>query len=76
MPTYSKMPSQVFEFTQAVASDTWVILHNMKMYPIVDVFVEFQGESQKILPSAVTYTDANTCTISFSTPFAGKATLS
>jgi 3-oxoacyl-ACP reductase-like protein len=73
---HSQLPSQVFEHTQAVASASWVIVHNMGMYPIVDVFVDYQGESQKILPKSVAYTNPNTCTITFSVPLTGKATLS
>lgn len=71
-----QLPSQVFEYTQAVASTSWVIAHGMGMYPIVDVFVDYQGESQKILPRSVAYTNTNTCTITFSQPLTGKATLS
>jgi hypothetical protein len=64
-----------FEFTQVTPSDTWVIAHNLDIYPIIDVYVDDNGEQQKIIPLTVEYTDANTCTVTFSNPESGLAIL-
>ena len=64
-----------YTHTQDDAATEWTIVHNCGGYPIVDVYTEYDGEMVKIMPSAVTYVDANTCTITFSTPRSGFATV-
>lgn len=61
--------------TQSDASDTWTIVHGVGGYPIVDAYTTKDGELLKIIPSAVTYVDANTCTLTFTVPFSGYATV-
>lgn len=61
------------EHIQAVASDTWTVIHNLKMYPIIDVFVEVDGNVHKIIPAGVEYTDMNSCVVTFSSPQVGHA---
>jgi hypothetical protein len=65
----------VFRHEQASASATWTIVHKLHDYPIIDVFVNYNGEIHKIIPSQVTYTDEDTVTISFTTPYSGFATV-
>ena len=62
-----------FEYTQVEASTSWTVVHNLGLYPSVDVFVTYNGVSQKIIPASVTYTDANTCVIGFSVARSGTA---
>lgn len=67
--------AKTYEHVQTSASTTWVIVHNLNLYPVVDIFVDHEGEKHKILPLSVEYTNANTCTITFSTPRTGLATV-
>ena len=68
-------PTEMFQFEQSTPSDTWVLVHNLKDYPIVDVYVMHEGELQKMLPNEVVYTDLDTCTILFTQPYSGYATV-
>lgn len=68
-------PVTFYRHVQESAAATWTIPHGLLSYPIVDVYVDYEGQVQKILPSAVTYTDANTVTVTFSEPKAGFATV-
>ena len=65
----------IFQYTQEAASDTWVIEHNLGTYPAIDVYVEHLGDMQKILPLGVAYDSPNQCTVTFSTPRTGLATV-
>ncbi len=65
----------VYTHAQATASDTWTISHNLKDYPIVDVYVDYGGVTQKIIPANIEYVDLDTCTVTFTTPYAGYATV-
>ena len=60
-----------FEFTQNVASDEWVIEHNLDKYPSVNV-VDSAGT---IITGEVTYLSNNVLKINFQASFAGKAYL-
>lgn len=60
-----------FCFEQSVASDEWIILHNLHKYPSVTV-VDSAGT---IITGEVTYLDATMLKINFRAPFAGKAYL-
>lgn len=64
-----------YTHTQDTADTLWTIVHNAGGYPIVDAYTVHNGETIKIMPAAVTYVDANTCTLTFSTPRAGFATV-
>jgi hypothetical protein len=70
-----KTIGQSFEYYQDTPSATWVLEHHMGMYPILDVYVDHNGEKQKILPLAVEYTNANVCTVRFSSPITGRVAL-
>jgi hypothetical protein len=56
---------------QIGASSLWVITHNLGKYPSVTV-VDSGGS---VVVGDVTYTSLNSLTISFSSPFGGKAFL-
>lgn len=73
MAQLNRRVGTVFKYTQDVPSASWTVAHYLHGYPIVDVYVSYNGQMQKIIPSAVTYVDENTCIISFSTPYAGFA---
>ena len=61
-----------FEHHQSTPSTTWVVTHNLKRKPIVDVYIYVAGEQTRVLPS-ITYDDLSTCTISFTDPQSGFA---
>lgn len=77
------MPGKIFHPTvyrhdQPSASDTWVVAHNLggngsTGVPIVDVFVNYDGELQKIIPSRIEIIDANNVEIGFTVPYDGYA---
>lgn len=71
----SQQIARTFEFAQLTPSSTWVIQHNLNQYPIIDIFVQYEGEMQKVMPVSLQYTDANSCVVQFSTPLAGIATV-
>lgn len=74
----SLIPTLLMQYThdQTTPSTLWSINHNLGVYPAVDVYVEHNGEIQKIMPLAVTYVDAMTCEVAFSTARAGTAIIS
>lgn len=61
-----------FIFEQEIASDTWVITHNLNKYPSFTV-VDSAGQAQ--LPDEAKYDNSNQITIKFASSFAGKAFL-
>lgn len=68
-------PLTVSKFVQAAPAATWNINHGLGGYPVLDVYITANGSVQKVLPQAVTYVDDNNCTVTFSTPLAGFATI-
>jgi hypothetical protein len=68
-------PAITYEHTQDTASDTWVIQHKLNLYPVIDVLVDYGGQRQKIIPSSVEYTSSMICTVTFTEPFTGVATV-
>ena len=60
-----------FIFEQAVASDTWVVTHNLNKFP--SVFVQDSAGTQFLAP--VYYNSANQLTISMNGSTTGKAYL-
>ena len=58
--------------TQGVASDTWIINHNLGFYPNLTV----QDSAGTIYEGEITYTDSVSLTVTFSSAFSGKAYLS
>jgi len=74
-PQLTKVLASVHRHVQTTASDTWVVAHNLQQYPAVDIYIDYLGEKHRILPLDVVYNDANTCTITFSVPRTGFATV-
>ena len=62
---------KTYVFTQATASDTWEIKHNLYKYPSVSIV----DSGDNIVYGDVQYIDMNTCICRFSVPFSGKAYL-
>lgn len=60
-----------FVFSQDVAATVWVIVHNLGKHPSVTV-VDSAGS---VVEGDVQYTSLNSCTLTFSAMFAGKAYL-
>ncbi len=56
-----------FVFTQVVASDTWVINHNLNKYCSVDI----ADNSQKLIQAEVHWVNTNTIILKFNLPVAG-----
>ena len=61
-----------FIFTQGVAASVWDITHDMNKFPSVEVVDT--GENS-ILGFQINYVNSNRLTLTFITPFAGKAYL-
>ena len=69
-------PVTSYSHTQTDASTLWTIVHNLGSYPIVDVYTTADDASvQKILPAGVSYVDANTVQVTFTSARAGFATV-
>ena len=66
-------PARVsYNHVQGVASNSWVIVHNLHFYPNVTV----QDSAGNIVEGEITYTNSDSLTITFSTAFSGEAYLS
>ena len=65
---------QAYNHDQASGSSAWVVSHNLNTDAVaVDVFIDFGGNLEKILPLSVDVTDNNTLTINFSSAQTGEA---
>jgi hypothetical protein len=65
--------SQVsYTHTQGATSNTWSIAHNLDFYPTVQIF----DSASNLVEGAVSHTDANNLTLTFSAAISGKAYLS
>lgn len=64
--------SKIYDFTQEVAATTWIVVHNLDGYPVVDAVL---STGEKILPQTVVYVDSNSIEINFSSAQAGTARL-
>jgi hypothetical protein len=61
-----------FVHTQASASTTWAVTHNLKFYPNVSIV----DSALSHVMGEVTYINENSLTVSFTSAFSGKAFLS
>jgi hypothetical protein len=61
--------------TQSSPATTWTITHNLGRPPVCEVVVQYNGESQVILPKQVIHTSANEVQIVFSVARSGTARL-
>jgi hypothetical protein len=64
--------SKTYIYEQAIASDTWVINHNLHKQPQIYI-VDSSGNVQ--IPDEIDVNDENTITVKFIAPFTGKAYL-
>ena len=64
-----------YDHVQSEAAAIWTINHNLGGYPIADAYVLYDGDLQRIIPAAVTYVNENTCTMTFSIPRTGFASV-
>ena len=61
-------------FEQKEPSDLWLIDHSCG-FPNVDIFIEENGRTEKMLPMSVKYVSESRCEVRFTRPFAGIAKL-
>lgn len=73
--TLSRRIATVFNHTQSTPSTTWSLEHNLKDYPLIDVYIDVDGGIQKIIPLEISYVDMNNCIITFSSPQTGYASV-
>lgn len=64
-----------YQHYQTVASNTWVIKHNLNAFPIIDVMVMDSNALRKILPLDILVIDLNTVEVHFTTARVGQARL-
>lgn len=64
-----------FTHNQTVPSTTWTVNHNLGHKPVGDVWVDYNGGKEKILPYAVIHIDDNTMQIVFTTAYSGAVRL-
>lgn len=69
--TTARISSKTFVYEQGVASDTWVIEHNLNKLPSITL-VDSAGT---VFQAAVLYNDLNKCTILLNGLTTGKAYL-
>lgn len=60
-----------YNFTQAVPSITWTVMHNLGRKPVSDVSINFNGKLQKMLPLSMVYISDNELQINFTSPHSG-----
>lgn len=71
-PFTLKICTSTYIFTQAIASEVWVIEHNLDKFPSAFA-VDSAGMAQ--MPNEIEYNDSNKLTLYFLAPFSGKAYL-
>lgn len=62
---------KTYTYTQATATQTWEITHNLAKYPSVTIV----DSSGNIVIGEISYTDENNLTVTFMSAFSGKAYL-
>lgn len=54
----------------------WTVQHSIgTMYPIIDCFIEFNGELVKSIPTSIEATSSSVTTVTWSSPQSGKASI-
>lgn len=64
-----------YEFVQTVPATTWTIKHNRSCQPIVHVYINVEGNLERMLPKSIEATSLQTIEITFSTPQIGQVVL-
>ena len=72
--SYTKVDTNQVSYThnQSAASSSWSIAHNLGYYPTIQIF----DSGSNLVEGAVSHTDANNLTVTFSAALSGKAYLS
>jgi hypothetical protein len=65
-----------FTHTQASASTTWTVNHNLGRKPNVDVVIPHTGQAETVLPTQIKVTSDNQVVITFTSAQTGIARLS
>ena len=60
---------------QTEASDTWIVNHGLFCTPVVQVYVNFDGKLQRIIPESVTIASNKQVVIGFSSAHTGHVVL-
>ncbi len=64
----------VYNHTQAIATQKWIIQHNLSNNPIFSVYVDTGNNTQQeIAPLSITTIDNNTSELTFNKPYSGIA---
>lgn len=68
----------IFRYTQTTPSTDWVIEHNLGTngstgVPIVDVYMNLNGQKTKVIPNITTMNNKNSITVIFNEPQTGEA---
>jgi hypothetical protein len=58
---------------QETPCDTWVVTHNLKLYPTISAFTLEGASHKKIVPTRITYASNDVCILEFNTPELGVA---
>lgn len=61
--------------TQAEASTTWVVPHALNCSPTTQVYINYGGKLQRVLPKDIVINSPQQLTISFRAPQTGKVVL-
>lgn len=56
---------------QLMANSVWTVAHNLNRAVMIDVFVNFQGRLEKILPRNIVVVDDNTVRVEFTKAMTG-----
>jgi hypothetical protein len=65
-----------FTYFQTTASTTWNIHHALNLTcPVIQVYINYEGGVQRVLPLSVSVVDANNLTVTFTDPQSGYAKL-
>jgi len=69
--------TSLYRHTQTTASDLWTITHKLghgkATIPAVDVLVDNNGSTVKIMPENINFIDIDTLSIEFTSPRTGTA---
>jgi 3-oxoacyl-ACP reductase-like protein len=64
-----------YTHTQSTPSTTWLVSHNLGHKPVVDVWVDYNGTQEKILPYSIIHINDNIMQVVFTTAYTGAARL-
>jgi hypothetical protein len=68
--------STSYQHLQEDAAMVWNVNHNLNTYPIIDVFILYNGEIRRVMPKSIEYIDELNCAVTFTEPRSGFARVS